>query len=136
MSERIRSLLGRVAAAEGSSSAIDRDLRDRLPQTGSISALEREIAAEIASSLGRAGTKLEEAIERAQATRHALETSLPGTPERRALIERFDTERTHAERRLRDLLIQREAIGLRRHTDVQHRYVIPAPWTSESERSA
>src|SRR6185295_14130341 len=41
MSERIRSLLGRVAASEGSSSAIDRDLRERLPSTGSISALER-----------------------------------------------------------------------------------------------
>jgi hypothetical protein len=131
MSERIRSLLGRVAASEGSSSEIDRDLRERLPSTGSISALEREIASEIASSLGRAGSKLELAIERALAARVALESASPGSAEQRVLLERYATERGEAERRLRDLMIQREAIGLRRHTDLRERYVIPAPWSSE-----
>jgi hypothetical protein len=138
MSERIKSLLQRVAASEGSasdssSSSVDRDLRDRLPQRGNMASLEREIASEIASSLGRAGSKLEAALERAHATRAALEASTPGTPERRTLIECFDADRAQAERRLRDLLIQREAIGLRRHTDVHRRYLIPAPWPNEPE---
>jgi hypothetical protein len=135
MSERIKSLLERVAVSEGSGSSVDRDLRDRLPQRGNLASLEREIASEIASSLGRAGSKLEAALERANATRAELEASTPGTAERRTLIERFDVERTQAERRLRDLLIQREAIGLRRHTDVHQRYVIPALWSGESEGS-
>jgi hypothetical protein len=135
MSERIKSLLERVAASEGSSSSVDRDLRDRLPQRGNIASLEREIASEIASSLGRAGSKLEAALERATVTRAALQASTPGTAERRMLIERFDDERAQAERRLRDLLIQREAIGLRRHSDVHTRYALPAPWPHETERS-
>jgi uncharacterized protein DUF6665 len=134
MSERIRSLLGRVAASEGSSSPIDRDLRERLPNTGSISALEREIASEIASSLGRAGSKLELAIERAVAARAAIEGA--GSAQRQGLIDAYDAARAEAERRLRDLLIQREAIGLRRHGDVRQRYVIPAPWARDAEESA
>jgi hypothetical protein len=135
MSERIRSLLGRVAASEGSSSEIDRDLRERLPNTGSISSLEREIASEIASSLGRAGSKLEAAIERALTARAALESGGPSPAEHRLLLERYEAERAEAERRFRDLVIQREAIGLRRHTDVRERYVIPPPWPSPAEAS-
>jgi hypothetical protein len=124
MSERIRSLLQRVAAAEGSLDPHDRRLREHIP-TGTVASLERELAGEIAYSLGRAGTKLDEAIAQVAATQVALLAAVPGSAERRALTERLLGERTAAERRLRDLLIQREAIGLRRHTDVHQRYVIP-----------
>jgi hypothetical protein len=124
MSERIRSLLQRVAAAEGSLDPQDQRLRERIP-TGSVASLERELAGEIAYSLGRAGTKLDEAIAQVVLTQAALLQAAPGSSERRALVERLHGERTGAERRLRDLLIQREAIGLRRHTDVHQRYVIP-----------
>jgi hypothetical protein len=125
MTDRIRSLLRRVAAAQGSLDPLDQRLREQVP-THTVASLEREIAGEIAHSLGRAGTKLDAAIALAAATRVAWLAALPGSPERRVLAERFLEERAAAERRLRDLLIQREAIGLRRHTDVHQRYVIPA----------
>jgi hypothetical protein len=82
--------------------------------------------------LGRAGSKLEAAIALTLSTRAALEAAAPGSAEQRSLLERFEAERAQAERRLRDLLIQREAIGLRRHTDVHERYVIPPRWPSQS----
>ena len=56
MTDRIRSLLERVAKAEGSSDVRDMELRQRLPST-SLASLEREIASEIAYSLGRAAEK-------------------------------------------------------------------------------
>lgn len=130
MSERIRSLLQRVAAAEESLDPHDQRLRERIP-TGTVASLEREVAGEIAYSLGRAGSKLDEAIAQVAATQTALLEALPGSVERRALGERLRAERSAAERRLRDLLIQREAIGLRRHSDVHQRYVIPPPIEDE-----
>jgi len=133
MSERIRSLLQRVAAADGSLDPLDQRLRERVP-CGTVASLEREVAGEIAYSLGRAGAKLEAAIEQVAATQRALLAAAPGSAERRALRERLSQERSAAERRLRDLLIQREALGLRRHTDVHQRYVMPAPVDDERQQ--
>ncbi len=119
-------MLQRVAAAaDGSLYPHDQNLRERLP-TSNVASLERELAGEIAYSLGRAGTKLDEAIARVRATLLELAELGVGTPERETLLERYWEERGAAERRLRDLLIQREAIGLRRHNDVFQRYVIPS----------
>jgi hypothetical protein len=125
MTDRIRSLLQRVAAADGSLDPLGQRLREHIP-TNTVASFEREIAGEIAYSLGRAGTKLDAAIAQAASTRAALLVARPGSCERGALAERFLDERAAAERRLRDLLIQREAIGLRRHAEVHQRYVIPA----------
>jgi hypothetical protein len=127
MTDRIRSLLERVAKAEGSSDVTDMELRQRLPST-SIASLEREIASEIAYSLGRAAEKLEAALSQAQRTLAELEAAHPEAEGRPALISRFNDERSVAERRLRDLLIQREALGLRRHTELHQRYPIPPRW--------
>jgi hypothetical protein len=125
MTERIRSLLERVSAAEGSANAPEAELRQRFRSPGNLASLEREIASEIASSLGRAVSKLEAAIRRAQCTLDELELTAHGGESHEALRLRFIEERTLAERRLRDLIIQREAIGFRRHTELYERYVIP-----------
>jgi hypothetical protein len=128
MSERIRSLLQRVAAqADGGADAKDAELRRRLPST-SVASLEREIASEIAYSLGRAAEKLEAALSQALRTLAELEAAHPDAERRRALISRYNDERSVAERRLRDLLIQREALGFRRHTELHQRYPIPPRW--------
>jgi hypothetical protein len=128
MSERIRSLLQRVAAqADGGADAKDAELRQRLPST-SIASLEREIASEIAYSLGRAAEKLEAALSQALGTLAELEAAHPDAERRPALITRFNDERSVAERRLRDLLIQREALGFRRHAELHQRYPIPPRW--------
>jgi hypothetical protein len=125
MTERIRSLLQRVAAASGSLDPNDQKLRERLPPTGSIRSMEREIASEIAYSLGKVGTKLHFAIETARATFAEIEALSAGAAERQALISRYNEERGLAEKYLRDLLIQREALGFRRHAEVHRTYVIP-----------
>lgn len=129
MSERIRSLLQRVASqADGGADARDAELRQRLPKTN-VASLEREIASEIAYSLGRAAEKLEAALSQATRTLAELEAASPSSEGRRALISRFNDERSVAERRLRDLLIQREALGFRRHAELHERYPIPPRWT-------
>jgi len=124
MSDRIRSVLQRVSQAEGSGDERDAKLRENL-RSNSIAGLEREIAAEIAYSLGRAASKLEASISQALGTLRELDAPELSVDERLALRRRFVAERTFAEQRLRDLLIQREAIGFRRHEDVYQRYVIP-----------
>jgi hypothetical protein len=130
MTERIASLLRRVSSAEGAVDAQDAELRERLGGRGDLAALEREIASEIAYSLGKAASKLEAAIARVSATLGELAAAPSGAEARRELRVRFDQERLIAERRLRDLIIQREAIGFRSHHDVYREYVIPL-WPRE-----
>jgi hypothetical protein len=135
MTDRIRSLLRRVASATESLDPNDQKLRERLPSTGSIPSLEREIASEIAYSLGKAGDKLELAILNARATLAALEALPAGAAERQRLAARYEDERALAEKHLRHLLIQREALGFRRHAEVHRTYVIP-PLLPRLPRSA
>jgi hypothetical protein len=57
----------------------------------------------------------------------AKRAETPLTYEETQLLEdEFYKQRALTERALRDLLIQREALGLLRHDDVKQRYVIPA----------
>jgi len=125
VSERIQDLLARVGATEGSAKPEDAELRERFPCRGNLAALEREIASEIAHSLGRAGRKLEAALQQAQRTLLRIESSALQADERSVLVTRFNEERKLAEQRLLDLMIQREALGLRRHSDLLQRYPIP-----------
>jgi hypothetical protein len=126
MSERIRDLVARVSAAHGSAEPADAPLRERVPARNTLAAIEQEIASEIAHSLGRAGKKLEAALRQAEGTLRALQAALPNTAERRQLRARFQEERALAQRRLRDLMIQREALGFRRHHELLQCYPIPA----------
>ena len=129
MTERISSLLRRVSSVQSPGDdpvhVQDAELRERLGGRGDLAALEREIASEIAYSLGRAARKLEAALARVRATLGELAAAPVGAGARRELRVRFDEERLLAERKLRDLIIQREAIGFRRHAEVYQSYVIP-----------
>lgn len=120
MSDHIKDLLARVAAERNAAP----EPVERRGQ-GGLAAVEREIAAEIAHSLGKAGRLLAEAIAAASALHTRLQAAPSGAGERSVLVERFEEQRTLAERRLRDLLIQREALGWRNHADVKREYVIP-----------
>lgn len=132
MTDRIRSLLQRVASAEGSADPVDAQLRDRLPAAArGVAALEREIASEIAYSLGKAAKKLEVSIARARATRDELEGAGVDAGARQALVVRYGEERALAERHLRDLMIQREALGFRRHGELQRLYPPPPRLASD-----
>lgn len=132
MSDRIRSLLQRVASSEASSDPVDAELRDRLPAAArGVAALEREIASEIAYSLGKAAKKLEASIARALAAQSALDAADLDAAARQRLVARFNEERALAERHLRDLMIQREALGIRRHAELLKLYPLPPRLPSE-----
>lgn len=81
------------------------------PREAALDALGHEIAGEKASSLGRAGRRVEQALER-------LAACAGGEEERRVLI-RDAADAVYA------YFIQRELIGLRRHGDVIREYGIP-----------
>lgn len=131
MSERVQQLLYEVRRA-ASEDDYKRQLRQRFPDANStaLASLQREIAEEIAYSLGRAGAKIERSITLLEALlTRASALDVSGSPlsdeERDQVHSAFVQERALAERHLRDLLLQREALGFRRHDDVLQRWVIP-----------
>ena len=87
---------------------------------------EQEIAAEKAAALGRAGERLEQALaEVRQAAERLLDASDP--EERHRLAEAYTIVRKRALEVRTALLIQREALGLRRHAVVDQQFPEPPP---------
>jgi hypothetical protein len=82
----------------------------RLPQTG-LSALDYELAGEMAASLGKAGRRAEESL--------ALLSAHEGGEEERARLLRAAADAVYA------YFIQRELCGLKRHDDVVRQLAIP-----------
>lgn len=89
------------------------------------SAMSSEIAREKASGLGRTGQLLEEAIARLNALSRSVETL--GTADREEAIAEYSTVRKRALELRWYLEVQREAMGLRRHTDLDQFFPIPGP---------
>jgi hypothetical protein len=88
--------------------------------------VEREILGEKAAALGRAGERLEEALrEVAELAARAAAATDPA--ERRRLAGDHARARERAARARLALLIQREAVGLRRHAVVDERFPEPPP---------
>ena len=87
--------------------------------------VEKEIQAEKAAALGRAGERLEAAL----AELRALEASMEGTPDER-MRAAYRTARARARTARLHLLIQREAVGLRSHRVVDQQFPepVPPPW--------
>jgi hypothetical protein len=89
---------------------------------------ELDIMKEKAEALGRVGAKLEQSLQRLRALEahiKDLEREGQGTAEANALIGEFNGVREEAVQFLHYLIIQREAMGFRRHTSVQRLYRIP-----------
>jgi hypothetical protein len=86
--------------------------------------LEKEITGEKAAALGRAGERLEAALQRAAAAGGALDMAADaGSCER--LTAEYAAACREAEQARLGLLIQREAVGLRQHRVVEQQF--PAP---------
>ena len=86
--------------------------------------LEEEIAREKAAALGRAGERLDAALEEARALGLALDAERD--PERRsARLREYEAARRRAEFARMMLLVQREAIGLRHHRLVDQQFPEP-----------
>jgi len=90
--------------------------------------VEREIVGEKAAALGRAGERLERVLGEARAAAARL---LAAEDDDRVLrAHEYATVRARALEARLALLIQREALGLRRHTTVDQQY--PEPPTAEA----
>ncbi|HET8531074.1 MAG TPA: hypothetical protein VFO08_08000 [Methylomirabilota bacterium] len=85
---------------------------------------EKEIIAEKAATLGRAGERLEAALELVTERRRAVEQAPDGVA-REAALARYRQARSRALDARRMLIIQREAIGLRTHRVVDQQFPEP-----------
>lgn len=100
-------------------------------------ALGSEILAEMAAALGRSAEHVTDALavlaridrEIAEAVARGDEASAVA-----ALVDSFNREREVAERRLWELTVHREALGLFDHGQLQRYYPIPPPKRAPSER--
>lgn len=86
-------------------------------------ALEAELNKERAAALGRSAQKLEASLEECRALANAVRAASPHA--RPELVRRYDEAWKHAETQRWNLCVQREAIGLRRHDDVDAMYPRP-----------
>lgn len=110
-------------------------------KTQGFEAVELEIRKEKAEALGRAGERLECALQALEMFRRELQVLManrPGGPLNKGGGVPPDLQKKLAEHaRLEEqvshlrtcLIIQREAMGLRRHDDVDRQYPVPAPLT-------
>jgi hypothetical protein len=87
---------------------------------------EREILAEKASALGRAGERLEAALAELRAVADAL-AAADDESRRESLRAVYRAARARAGTARLHLLIQREAVGLRAHRVVDQQFPEPAP---------
>jgi hypothetical protein len=86
--------------------------------------IEQELTGEKAAALGRAGDRLEAALAEAQAAAaHLLDAA--NEAERARLAEAYQAVRRRALEARLALLIQREALGLRRHATVDQQFPEP-----------
>ena len=126
MSERIQRLLRDVYESVNEPERRS-TLGDRFAALGGspLASVQREIAEEIAHSLGKAGRKVQRQVELLRALVARVTVEQLSVEEQQLLGQEYQRQRTLAERYLRDLLIQREALGLRRHEEVRRVYVLP-----------
>jgi hypothetical protein len=90
--------------------------------------LEREIVREIAAALGRSAEKVEQALARLDAGRRAVDAAR-GADERTRATAVYEELRLAAIRARHDLLIHREAVGIRRNEALEALYPIPPSLT-------
>jgi hypothetical protein len=98
-------------------------LRQRLDVEQAQTTLEQEIVQEIASALGRTAAKLDHALLRLELAAGDLEGATGD--ELAVCAARFDALRAEALQARHELLIHREAVGIRRNDLLEQVYPIP-----------
>jgi hypothetical protein len=88
-----------------------------------LESVEQEIAQEMAGALGRSEDRVNLALAELELLFAQYQRAAPH--ERAGLAERFNAQREVAQKRLRDLLIHREAVGFRRNQILGELYPIP-----------
>jgi hypothetical protein len=100
-------------------------LRRRLDPEQAQATLEQEIVQEIAAALGRSAAKLDLALLRLELAGRDRDAVTDDDTERAACAARFDALRTQALQARHELLIHREAVGIRRNDILETLYPIP-----------
>lgn len=90
----------------------------------SLRRVDREIAGEKAATLGRAGERLEQALDAVHRAAARL-LAAADDAERDRLADDYAAARARAQEARMVLLIQREALGLRRHATVDQQFPEP-----------
>lgn len=105
-------------------------VRARVDAEQELRALQDEIAGEIARALGKTEERLNLAMAELDLCRAKLArvraAGLSGS-ELQAAVAAFNSQRSVAEKRLRDLVIHREAAGFRRNQAVYEAHPLPPP---------
>jgi hypothetical protein len=99
-------------------------LRSRVDATPDRQSLEKEILQEMARSLGRSADKVDAAFLTMEVIEKRLDDS-PDAAERADWITAFNRQRDEARRLLRELIIHREALGMRHNGHLRKIYPIP-----------
>lgn len=97
--------------------------------------IKAELAQEKAAALGRAGERLEAALEIVAAIGRRIDASV-NAGERRRLLGDYEAARVRALHARLALVIQREAVGLRTHRVVDQRFPEPPRRTSSPRPAA
>jgi hypothetical protein len=121
--ERIRAVAARLKA-EGYETATLERLKTVLDPEAHHRQLEAEVHQEMAFALGRTGRKLELALAALEAATVALDNAAPAADEAAALAV-YTVARQAALDARRDLVIHREAIGIRDSRELADRYPHP-----------
>ena len=95
--------------------------------------LEKEIVQEMAYALGRSAAKVNHALLELELLERRLDDA--SDVEREALAEAYEAKREEALRLRRDLLIHREAIGIRSNHQLERLYPVPARRYSKTAAS-
>ena len=119
-----KALVEKIAADQDEPPHLDR-IREHVGTHASAQGIKQEILLEIASSLGRAQGKVEQAIDELGRLNRVIDAS-EGRTERNRAVEAFNAQRESAKAALAEFCIHREAVGLRHHEAVERMHPIPA----------
>lgn len=132
---RIRDLIQSLSDSGIESPYLER-LRKRVGSSareGALKSLQQEILGEMAAALGRAESHVDEALLHCDLIAREIEAleerEAHGEavgPELERKIADFNQARATAERRRWELMVHREALGIRRHDALSQHYPIPA----------
>jgi len=119
--------LATALAAHGVESPYLARIETRIAQQQRLELLQTELNQDIAGSLGQSDLRVNFALAELELRKARYERAVrDGAPEaeRAALVDAFNKQRLVAEKRLRELLIHREAVGFRRNQVLQELYPI------------
>jgi hypothetical protein len=123
----VKKLAAQLVAQGVESQYLERVLARVTPEE-QIDTLQAEIASEMASALGRSEDKVNLALAELELLRAHYEQAVrdqASPSELDARVDLFNAQRTVAKARLHELLIHREAIGIRRNQILNELYPIP-----------